>query len=249
MRSLGLLVACLAVVATPLTARAASPFETGSTSIASTWELKTGITYKHERSKDSWVLPKLEVTAPISPFQEASIEISRGLRQEKSGRTTEGLRDLEAASKIRLYKGEPGSWIPTVAIEPTLVMPTGNAEKGLGDDEWRMTLPVALGWREGPFKVYAQLGYGHGFGRSTGGTIPFGALVLYEVSDTLTIGAEIAGERPCDVDTENHVVANIGLQWEPVPGIEIHWAVGRTLRDDRVDGPQFQSKAALQINF
>jgi hypothetical protein len=98
---------------------AASPFQTGSTGIAETWELKTTFNAKLNRDDDKITLPAVELTAPIGDWQEASFQISRGLIRDRNGRTVQGLRDLEAGSKIRLYKGEKDSWIPTVAIEPT----------------------------------------------------------------------------------------------------------------------------------
>lgn len=227
---------------------AASPFQTGSTSIAETWELKTTLNYKHNRDDSSkFTLPAVEVTAPLFGWQEASFQVSRGVIRDRNGRTMYGLRDLEAGSKIRLYKGEKESWIPTVAIEPTLIMPTGNVDRDLGDGEWRGELPVALGWRTGEAKIYLQAGYAHGFGRNRGGTYPFGALFLYGLTDTFTIGAEVAGEGARDLDEEHKVVGNIGFQWDVAPHVELHFAVGRTLRND--DGPDFQSKLAVQINF
>jgi hypothetical protein len=192
-------------------------------------------------------LPAIELTAPVTAWQEASFEVSRGMIREKNGRVVQGLRDLEAGSKIRLFQGEKGSLIPTVAIEPTLVMPTGSVGRGLGDGEWRGELPVTFGWKSGAAKFYGQVGYAHGFGRNHGGTIPFGALLLYDLTETFTIGAEVAGEGVRDFDEDDHVVGNVGFQWTALPNVEVHAMVGRTLRND--DGPAFQTKLALQINF
>jgi hypothetical protein len=241
------LVVLFLVAAAARPALAASPFQTGSTSIAEGWELKSSFSYKDNREKEKFVLPAVELTAPVSDWQEASFEISRGMIRTKDGRTIQGLRDLEAGSKIRLFQGEKNSWIPTIAIEPTLVLPTGSVGRGLGDGEWRGELPVTLGWKMGAAKFYGQVGYAHGFGRNHGGTIPFGALLLYDLSDTFTIGAEIAGEHARDLDADDSTVANVGFQWTVLPNVELHAMVGRTLRND--DEPAFQTKLAVQVNF
>jgi hypothetical protein len=128
-----------------------------------------------------------------------------------------------------------------------LVIPTGSADRDLGGGEWRGELPIALGWKTGATKLYLQAGYAHGFGRSRGGTYPFGALVLYDLTDDFTVGAEIAGEGARDLDDDDKIVGNVGFQWNVLPKVELHASVGRMLRND--DGPRFQSKLAVQINF
>jgi hypothetical protein len=77
---------------------------------------------------------------------------------------TRGYGDAELGVKWQLT--EETATMPTVGVFPIVKVPTGNADKGLGDGKSQVFLPVWLQKKWGNFQTYG--GGGHWFNNPGG---------------------------------------------------------------------------------
>ena len=119
-----------------------------------------------------------------------------------------GYGDTELGVKFRFIQETDSN--PQVGIFPIAVLPTGNEDKGLGAGETQVFFPLWLQKSWGPWKTYGGGGYGINPGMGNQNYWFIGWEVQRDLSDNLTLGAEIFNQTPSEVDGDSSTGFNVG---------------------------------------
>jgi hypothetical protein len=99
---------------------------------------------------------------------------------------------------------------PQVGVFPIVVLPTGDKNRGLGSGDIQVFLPIWVqkGW--GPWKTYGGGGYWINPGTDNKNYWFFGWEVQRDITEYLTLGAEIFHQTPSEVGGESNTGFNVG---------------------------------------
>lgn len=125
-----------------------------------------------------------------------------------------GLGDVEVGVKYR-FLHETDSH-PQVGIFPMLELPTGNADRGLGNGRAWWTLPVWLQKSWGDWTTYG--GVGRAFNHAPGmRSYNFGGwLVQRKVSEHFTLGSEVFAQGAATETGQHTTALNVGGIYEGI---------------------------------
>src|SRR6185437_8662763 len=110
-------------------ARAGPPFFTAGT---------------HVQGDSSGVLAGTEVNYGAAPNLQLHIIAPLAYDDPRGGSTQVGVGDIELGAKYRFITPGEKDWFPQVGIFPLIEVPSGNADRGLGQGRTRVFLPVWL---------------------------------------------------------------------------------------------------------
>jgi hypothetical protein len=224
-RTIALSLAAIAV-STPVLA---APFRTPDLDAATTWEIKPSYQwasngFEHETGYE------MDITAPIRPGLETSITFGSGTFKTRGEKAISGAVDSEWAVKWEILPAGEGDGFG-ISTEPALIIPTGSA--GFSDDQWALEVPLVFGWNRGRFNYLAMISYGQGFDENRG-EIGANGVIMWEATDTLKLGVELATAAPSDRFGEFDSELNVGFKWEFVEGLALKARIGQSLH--REDG-------------
>jgi len=142
-----------------------------------------------------------------------------------------GLGDSEFGVKYRFIQ-ETDHW-PMVGIYPMIEIPTGDADRGLGNGRtwWRLPLWLQKSW--GAWTSYGGVGYvvnpapkeqSYWFG---------GWLLQRDLSKRLTLGGEIFAQGKSNDDIPSFAVLNLGGIFKITPNFQILFSGGRSFAGGR----------------
>lgn len=142
-----------------------------------------------------------------------------------------GLGDIEFGVKYRFIQ-ETDHW-PMVGIFPMIEIPTGDADRGLGNGQawWRLPLWLQKSW--GAWTTYGGGGYvinpaskqrNHFFG---------GWLLQRDFGGRLTLGGEFFAQGKSSDDVRSFVVFNLGGLFKITPNFQLLFTGGHTLAGGR----------------
>ncbi|HTT56805.1 MAG TPA: hypothetical protein VMF63_06835 [Opitutaceae bacterium] len=147
------------------------------------------------------------------------------------GGVTSGLGDTELGIKYRFV--HENDTTPQIGVFPMAELPTGSADRGLGNGRAWFRLPVWLQKSRGPWTTYG--GGGEALNSAPGQRdYPFGGwLVQRDFGPHLTLGGEIFSQGPDTVDGRGFTVANVGGYVNFTPGFSLLFSAGRSLGGER----------------
>ena len=205
----------------------ASPFVVSSTEPAETVELKTSIEVKTRHDDDTWSAPKMELAIPIAPDVELSFSSSyRTLRLQGEAERA-GLGDSGIASKWKLVHEAPGRH-PAIAIEPELVLPTGDERDDLGDGHYGFVFPVIVGATFGRVGLSGQATYQHSFSPD-GDEVELAVLTTLKATPDVKLGVELAASAPADDTSATDFSMDLGFKWGMTEAFELQGIAGTSL--------------------
>jgi outer membrane putative beta-barrel porin/alpha-amylase len=105
------------------------------------------------------------------------------------GNTRRGYGDTGLGLKYQLL--EETDTTPLVGFAPRLSLPTGNADRGLGNGGAALFLPLWMLKRQGNFQAYGGGGYWLNRGTNNRDYAFLGAQAQYQVSEHWVLGAEV----------------------------------------------------------
>jgi hypothetical protein len=158
------------------------------------------VEYQHG---EFYVFTTLLATPGATTVEAPAIEFNYGIAPEtqfhivapidsfaSTGNPTEyGLGDMQIGIKYRFLK-ETDDW-PQVGIFPMLMVPTGDADRGLGNgDAWAM-LPVWVQKSWGKWTTYGGIGYAINPAAGRKNYMFGGWLLQRKVTEKLTLGGEV----------------------------------------------------------
>jgi hypothetical protein len=169
-----------------------------------------------------------------------------------------GYGDTEFGLKYRFVPEDVAHWRPQVAIYPTIDLPTGDAQRGLGAGHTRLFLPLWVQKSIGDWQTYGGGGYWINRYDDSRNYWFAGWTLLRKFSDQWTIGGEIF-HQTADLRIEPALVGN-GLSSRPSTGfnlggfytIDQNWRIifsaGRGLQNAAVTN-QFSYYIGCQSSF
>lgn len=219
----GALLASVAAAGPPFLTDDPEPVELGhfEAYLFSTWDAQPGAT--------SIQGPAVEFNVGAAPGLQLHLVVP--LATLTGGvRTTHGLGDVELGAKYRFV--EETDRMPQVGTFPMLELPTGDADRGLGNGRLWARLPIWAQKSWGPWTTYGGVGYA--INRAPGArSFPFaGWLLQRDLSRHLTLGGEVFAQGADSADGRSAVLLNGGGYYNFTHGFSLLFSAGRTLQGE-----------------
>ena len=208
-------------------------YETGGTGIGGGYAMEASVSWRDTDSKRTLVLPNVEFIVLLNARMEAGIETGYTWLNYSDGPRYDGQRDTETYVKWKLRDDETSSWLPAVAIKPTLMIPTADDDKGLGDGVRQLHLPMAASKQLGRLNIGAEVTYARLFGRDGEDKIYLSTVWQWSLSNTVRIGAELGGDTLADDTGKYHWRGNVGVKCKTSLKLELQGMVGKTIEHRR----------------
>lgn len=231
----------------PHAAFAGSPFLTDDPGFAPKgWEVKFASAYEHRADGDTLTAPILDLNYTIVEHFKLNATFA-GKSVFPDQRNDEfGLADTDFKFKWRFIDEKPGTWQPAFSIAPNITFPTGDNDRGLGDDQYKFRFPVQVGKTFGKFYTYGELGYQWSLSGDGDDQWIYGAALQYQLTDKLNIGAELNGSSILGIIDDYNLIANVGAVYTFDEHWQLQGSVGTSLTDN---GPDLLVQVFIQWNF
>jgi hypothetical protein len=125
------------------------------------------------------------------------------------GPTSYGYGDTELGVKWRFV--QEGDWVPMVGTFPLVELPTGSAERRLGNGYARVFVNLWLQKSFGPWTTYGGGGYWVNPGDGNRNYWFFGWQAQRRLGEVVTVGAEVFHTSAAEVGGSGETRFNIGL--------------------------------------
>ncbi len=175
--------------------------------------------------------PGVEIDYGVMPNTQLSIIAPLAFDRAAGEPSHWGYGDTEIGLKYRLIEQDANGWRPTIAIFPTVDIPTGNVRRGLGTGGARIFQPVWFQKDIGDWTINAGGGYSIKFGLGNKNDWFVGWLVQRKISDQLKIGAEIFHQTAVAVGRKESTGFNIGAIYDFTDAYHLVASVGRGLQN------------------
>jgi hypothetical protein len=191
-------------------------------------------------------LPAVEVNYGLLPDMHVHLIAPLAYSREAGGNPQYGIGDTELGVKYRFF--HETDYLPEVGTFPLVELPTGPASRDLGSGYTQVFLPIWLQKSFGEDKKWTTYG-GGGFwytpGNSYRNFYRFGWEVQRDLSEQLTLGAEVFHETPTAVGIKGHTAFNVGGYWNFDEHQHLLFSAGRD-----IEGPnRFSCYLGFQLTF
>jgi hypothetical protein len=137
------------------------------------------------------VLPGVEVNYGALPNMQLHVKASVAFNSQSITGTQFGYGDTEFGVKYRFVNPGENDWWPQIAVYPVVAARTGNTERGLGSGAAHAFLPLWVQKDFGKWTTYGGGGYGINPGPGNRDYWFFGWQLQRQITDNLTLGAEL----------------------------------------------------------
>ena len=184
---------CLAPVFGTAEAVASPPFvlDDGDTEDVGHFEIDVGSLATFGREATSGTMPYLEADLGVLGGVEANLVAPIAFAASPSRGLVAGPGDTELEAKVRVVNQSASIALPSIALDPTLLLPTGSVARDLGEGRPQLFLPVWFSKNLGQWTVFGGGGPTVGHGAGERDFLLFGAGVLRNVADNWHVGAEL----------------------------------------------------------
>jgi hypothetical protein len=205
--TIGMLLSML-LAASPLLA--GPPFRTDDPETVEyrNWEFYVATQYANDKDGISGTAPHLEVNYGVVPNVQLHLLVPSVFDKPRGAPTLYGPGDLELGVKYRFI--QEGDYHPMVGTFPILHVPTGNQNRGLGNGDPQLFLPIWLQKSFGPWKSYGGGGYWLNPGTDNKNYWYAGWLIQRDITKWLTVGGEIFYQTPPTRDGDHQTGYNLG---------------------------------------
>ncbi len=156
----------------------------------------------------SGIGPAVEFNYGIFPNMQFHIITPLAFYSPKNGTAYSGYGDTEVGAKFRFV--EQTNILPDIAVFPLVEIPTGNADKGLGNGKAQIYLPIWLQKDFGKWTVYGGGGYWINPGNGNKNWEFSGILVQYNFTNSFFLGAELFHQTPSSIYTPDDTGLHFG---------------------------------------
>ena len=214
---------------TSTVALAGPPFRTGDPEPTDYrhWEIYLFSEATHAKEGTEGVLPGFEANYGLLPEVQLSVEAPYTFNKVSGEKTRSGYGDSEIAVKYRFIQEDKNGWQPQVGIHPAWVIPTGDADKGLGSGHSREYLPVLLQKSRGPWTTYGGGGYWINPGEGNRNYWFFGWALMKKMTENLSLGGEIFHQTADTVEGTASSGFNLGSIYDITENHHLVFSAGR----------------------
>ena len=187
---IGSMLACTMLMASRL-ALAGPPFMTDDPEPVEYQHHELYISSQQAKMQDgrSGTFPHLEYNYGAAPDLQLHIIVPYAFNSPVNGQHESGLGDIELGAKYRFVQETDNR--PMVGIFPLVEIPSGNANKELGNGATQVFLPVWVQKRWGEWQSYGGGGFWANNALSAKNHWFFGWQLQKDISEHLTLGVEI----------------------------------------------------------
>jgi hypothetical protein len=154
-----------------------------------------------------------------------------------------GYGDTELGAKYRFI--EEGTWRPQLGTFPLLEVPTAYPNRDLGAGHVQLFMPLWLQKSAGSWTTYGGGGYWVNPGAGNHDWLFTGWLIQRQVTEQLSLGAEVFHETVSEVGGQADTGFNVGMVLDLSQLQHVLVSAGRNI----VGADQFQSYVAYQLTF
>jgi hypothetical protein len=174
------------------------------------WEIYAFSQGTQASGSNNGVSPGVEVNYGILSNTMVHLILPAASYASADGQTSWGYGDTELGVKYRFLNGGPSGSGLMVGTFPLVILPTGNANLGLGSGHTQAFLPIWLQKNFGPWTTYG--GGGYWINRGTGNKDYWfvGWLLQRQVTDRLALGGEVFYQTADAVDSVDSAGFNLG---------------------------------------
>lgn len=164
------------------------------------------------------------------PNVQLKFEIPNKAVHENGEGTVAGPGDTLLGMKWRFFEDEKSK--TQLGTYPQVLLPTGDHERGLGDGRPAYILPFMAQKSWDNWTVYGNVGYVVQTALDKRDYWYAGMVLEREINERMTIGAELFGGTPKELDGHSNVAFNIGGAWRLSPHFNLLFSAGRSIVGD-----------------
>jgi len=172
------------------------------------WEFYVASQYTKNQDGKSGTAPHFEANYGVLPDLQLHMIVPMAWDRPLGGSTQYGVGDMELGAKYRFI--HEGEYMPQVGVFPILVLPTGDDDRGLGEGQTKLFIPVWLQKSWGPWTSYGGGGYWINPGDGNQDFWFAGWLLEREITSWLTLGGEFFFTTADTVDGSDSTGFNLG---------------------------------------
>jgi hypothetical protein len=189
---------------------AGAPFQSDDPGVVAYTHSELLLFYQQTLTADgrSGVLPAFEFHYGVVEGVELDLVAPLAFNTPPGGATRFGYGDTVLGLKLHLLD-ETGS-APLVGFNPKLTLPTGNADRGLGNRGAALFLPIWVQKQWGDLQAHGGGGYWLNRGANNRNYAFLGAQAQYRASDHWVLGAEVFHTTPQTLDQRSSTGFNAG---------------------------------------
>jgi hypothetical protein len=159
------------------------------------------------------------------PNVQLKVEFPVKTVREDSNDTEAGPGDVLVGVKWRFLNNERAQF--QLGTYPQLLLPVCDRARDLGQGQPAFVLPLVAQKDWKGWTLYGDVGYWWQSGARTRNYFYAGAVLKREISDRLTLGAELFGNSPIERSTHSDVAFNVGGIWKLNNHLNLLFAGGR----------------------
>lgn len=191
-------------------------------------------------------LPAVEFNYGALPDLHLHIIVPYGFNTPTGGKQTWGWQDIELGVKYRFVEETENT--PMIGTFPIYHIPTGNADRGLGNGGAQLFLPLWLQKSWGKWQTYGGGGYWINNGSGNKDFWYVGWQLQHEITEHLTLGGEIFHYTEQIIGQGPQTGFNIGGGWNFDEHNHIIFSAGKGLQNATATN-QFSSYLAFQYTY
>ena len=138
-----------------------------------------------------------------------------------------GIGDIEAGIKYRFIQETSNR--PQVGIFPILELPTGNADKNLGNGKLWIKIPIWLQKSWGSWKTYGGVGYALNSAQDMRNYPYAGWLLQKDINEHLTLGVEIFSQGAVSTQSRSFTIINAGGSYNFTKNFSLLFTAGHSV--------------------
>jgi hypothetical protein len=211
------------------------------------WEVNYGVSKTWRKGSISAGLPSIDINYGIYPNVQLHVQPRYSYESTTAGKRI-GVDDTEIGVKYRFLNLEQNGSSIMVGIYPMFQTPTGDTRLGPSRGKGQIFLPLWGQGNSGKWTIYGGSGYRINQGQGNKNSVFIGATALYQVKESLQLGAEIFHETPDAVDGTGTSGFNLGGSINLVPDYNLLFSVGKGLKNASATN-QLSTYLALQVLY
>lgn len=194
------------------------------------WEVYIASARSSTPAGRTGTLPHVEVNYGAAPNLQLHMIVPYAFARPSEGPRESGLGDIELGVKYRFVQETERR--PMIGVFPLLEVPTGDPDRGLGSRHAMALLPVWLQKSRGSYTSCGGGGYWINPGDGNRSYWFAGWFIQKDLSERLTLGAEVYRTTSTGIGSEGQVFVNTGGQYNIDDGHHLLFSVGRSVHGD-----------------
>jgi hypothetical protein len=164
----------------------------------------------HAAGQTAGSAPSLEINYAVAENVQLHFLVPLAFNHTSGDRTQWGIGDTELGIKYRFLDAKEDDWLPSAAVFPIIVAPTGDDDRSLGTGHTHAFLPLWLGKEFGDWTAFGGGGYGINPGNGNRNYLFLGVGITRKITEDLRLGAEIFRTSRTEDDGKDAIGFNLG---------------------------------------